>query len=471
MPYLNLFCDATKFTCNSPVTLAYISAFRDYDNHWNIGETGANLDGKVFDLPGGPVLAAVGFGYFSDHTDHQEHSNFSTNNTSAELVLLDPATYNSWDSYIQVDIPFVGEANKFMFVQALDVQVSGRYDHYNTFGPVWTPKVDASWTIGWGLKAIGGYGTSFRAPIPAETSEVNGGQVQGYNPAAGQAAGVGQLTCNNGTTAQPPVRWTRSSIRIAPLLEPPLASVDPAAYSFPAARVCAQFVRSARSVHPERAQNFNFGGEFKPTDFLAGLDIQATYYNLRINGSIANNGTGSVGFPPTWQLTTTRGLTKFAPRREQAAYFFVPADPSKPITDAVQRRVPEHGDERHRRTEKRSVAAPTSPISRSSKTPPSPIPASSRSPASTSTARYDFDLGQLGAWNVGVTGTYLLMDKSRSEPGLATVNQRAPCATGEDSGGRLCLSRTQDWAGTDDLEGWTITAFVNHLPHSDNVVG
>ena len=66
VPYLNLFCDPTKFTCNNPATLNYITGYRDYSSRTIINEFGVNADGPVYPLPGGDLKAAVGALY--DHT-------------------------------------------------------------------------------------------------------------------------------------------------------------------------------------------------------------------------------------------------------------------------------------------------------------------------------------------------------------------------------------------------------------------
>src|SRR6185369_11363594 len=67
VPYLNLFCDATQFRCNSQATLDYITAHRSLGVHYTIEEKGARFDGPVFALPAGDVKAAIGGTYESDN--------------------------------------------------------------------------------------------------------------------------------------------------------------------------------------------------------------------------------------------------------------------------------------------------------------------------------------------------------------------------------------------------------------------
>jgi iron complex outermembrane recepter protein len=63
VPYLNLFCDPLAFECNSQTTLNYITATRALDERYKVNEKGIKADGPLFDLPGGPVKAAIGATY------------------------------------------------------------------------------------------------------------------------------------------------------------------------------------------------------------------------------------------------------------------------------------------------------------------------------------------------------------------------------------------------------------------------
>ena len=188
IPYLNLFCDARQFTCNSQATEAYIGAFRNYDEHWQQNETGLNLDGPVFDLPGGTVRAAIGADAISYHYVYTQVSNFTTAtspNTSVLTILPDPEKRATWAVFGQLNVPIIGEMNKIPLVEAFDIEVAARYDRYYTVGGVTTPKLAATWTVGYGLSLRGTVGKSFRAPIPGEYSSLNGAMIQPDNPPAG----------------------------------------------------------------------------------------------------------------------------------------------------------------------------------------------------------------------------------------------------------------------------------------------
>jgi iron complex outermembrane receptor protein len=67
VPYLNLFCDATQFQCNSPTTMQYIDNFSETKSQFLVNEKGVKADGPLFDLPGGRVKMAIGANYTSYH--------------------------------------------------------------------------------------------------------------------------------------------------------------------------------------------------------------------------------------------------------------------------------------------------------------------------------------------------------------------------------------------------------------------
>jgi iron complex outermembrane receptor protein len=60
VPYLNLFCDPFAFKCNSPTTINYLTGSRTFNESMTDTEHGLKFDGPLFDLPGGPVKAAIG---------------------------------------------------------------------------------------------------------------------------------------------------------------------------------------------------------------------------------------------------------------------------------------------------------------------------------------------------------------------------------------------------------------------------
>lgn len=184
VPYLNVFCDPTAFTCNDKKTLSYMTGFFNQDEQFKIQETALNFNGPVFDLPGGPLKAAVAFQTLSYHWTYVQTANVNTERT--DIIAVTPAE-NSQRSYAifgQVNIPVFGENFTLPLVEKFDIELGYRYDKYNNLAdPVWTPKIAANWQVGGGLTLRGAWGKSFRVPSFGETNPGRS-KVAGVNPLA-----------------------------------------------------------------------------------------------------------------------------------------------------------------------------------------------------------------------------------------------------------------------------------------------
>ena len=462
IPYLNLFCDPNAFACNSPATLAYINGHRNYFLDWSIGETGVNFDGPVIDLPGGTVKAAIGA---VNYSNHNLYSQDFTVNSDTPTILRDPNSYTDWAVFAQTDIPLVGKMMNIPLIESLTVQVAGRYDRYNTFGAVWTPKMGVNWVVGWGFTIRGDWGKAFRAPIPAETSPVNGALDDPFNVGGGA---LFDLTCDParglpGGVAHPGtldayLNPTCSS-KTAPSPDMANGTVNPGGITLSGGSGVSAAVRTGTGINPEKSVNWNLGFDFAPTDnFLKGLDVGVTWYNLRINGVISNPFDSLIGAgdnDPAAKVCTTPGT---------GCAFLVRARPDLPIT------APEN-------------AVFAAMVNAELANPRSTLDPNDfanfyfiQDAASTNlgyeqlggldlSARYDFDLGDWGAWNVGATGNYQLLFKNKAQPGTSSVSQ----FFNMDSGGRMSYRGRLGWTDTEGpAEGLSITAFVNAIPHGPN---
>src|SRR6185369_601887 len=156
VPYLNLFCDARQFECNSPTTLDYVTGLRQFQQSMYYNEKGAKFDGPLFSLPGGDVKAAIGATYTSIHFSFQ-----TFDNTGAQSLILptlsDPRSRSVWATFAQVNIPVFGDANGLPGIRKFEIEASWRHDQYSDVGGTSNPKIAFNWTISedWGLTARG----------------------------------------------------------------------------------------------------------------------------------------------------------------------------------------------------------------------------------------------------------------------------------------------------------------------------
>jgi iron complex outermembrane receptor protein len=121
-----------------------------------------SMTGDVFQLPAGAVGAAVGFTWRKDKLDDTPGLNARNGNlwgqTSAGRTAGEDTVR---ELFGEVEVPLIKGAP---FVESLDLQLSGRYTDYDSYGSNTTHKIGLNWAITphWRLRAT--QGTSFRAP-------------------------------------------------------------------------------------------------------------------------------------------------------------------------------------------------------------------------------------------------------------------------------------------------------------------
>jgi iron complex outermembrane receptor protein len=125
----------------------------------------ASTTGSLFDLGGRTVKGAFG-GEFRRETLRDTPSGIAiATEDNPEPILGFSSTSarakrNSWSLYGEVYVPV---ADNF------DLQIAGRFDHFQGFGGDFNPKVAARWQpVSW-LTLRGNYATSFRAPSLAQS--------------------------------------------------------------------------------------------------------------------------------------------------------------------------------------------------------------------------------------------------------------------------------------------------------------
>jgi len=150
----------------SPSVLAAIGNFdTNYSVRQLLKDQQLKLDGPVFDMPGGPVKAAVGFDARQEEFD---------GSTVAAPVGAGVAPYvadgkrNSASAFAEFYLPLVSGRNSFTGVQSLSVSLAARYDHYSDVGGTTNPKIGIDWTPIAGVKVRGSAGRSFHAPSLAD---------------------------------------------------------------------------------------------------------------------------------------------------------------------------------------------------------------------------------------------------------------------------------------------------------------
>ena len=488
VPYLNLFCDPRQFHCDAQATLDYITGHRLSTVNFGFNEKGLTFDGPLFSLPAGDVKAAIGSTYTSERWLYQQLDN--TKSASLLTPLLQEAKgVQFWAVFAQLNIPLVGEANALPLVQQFDVEASWRHDQYSDVGGTSNPKIGFNWTVSKdvGLFVRGDWGTSFRAPSFAEQSAIVGNIISGINIPNFVSNRSVSIDCNPGAGSladrlQNPgagfIGWTGVVGQNGTPGTTCGAKANPSGLgTFSTAGVAfkngfRKYVNTAQAtLHPETATNYTLTGEFAPTDFLKGLDIQLTWYQVKISSAL-----NQFGNPSNSQVNNP--ALGFA--------FIVPTDIAKAGVDVAgcsNNNTPSTCPEFE------------AMVSGLLNDPQNAVPPGSltsilwvndgaignfgwiKQEGIDFSASYDYDAGDFGAWNAGITGTYYLHQYSANNPSATVPNPVVTDDFNTDAGTVGGVAQTgvptsprMRWRGRLGWSNgpWSATGFVNYVAHYFN---
>jgi iron complex outermembrane receptor protein len=464
VPYLNLFCDQRTIRCNSPTTLSYVNGSRYLDDIFTTDERGARFDGPLFDVPAGQVKAAVGATYTSfDVIFHRANNSGSTNLILQPVV--DSQPYNVSAEFVQLNIPVFGDANAIPLIRRLDLEASWRHDQYHGTlnGGTSNPKVGFTWNLSedLGVTFRGGWGTSFRFANAGEYSVVASDAAADF----GLPSSVSPIpiACTGGV----PNAGSAAAALFATGLFPCGVTPGGVSWSGGPQTVLRTFVNATTglpdsreggiNLAPEKSTNWSFGGEFAPQTFLRGLDLQATWYSVKINGTLLgfNNPTG-----------TTLG------NPSERFHYILPSDVGCPVAQNANP----------------AACAPFELMVSKFLQDPNNVASGSQltniywindgGTVGTGFIKvegvdwqgsYDWDMGDLGAWNVGMVGTYYLHRFFVQVPGSPVTDafHQTLGANGTlGQPGVETLPRFKYRARLGWSNGaWSVTGFMNYESH------
>ncbi|MDV3458488.1 TonB-dependent receptor [Sphingomonas sp. HF-S4] len=200
----------------------------------------ASIAKKLLDLPGGPLMFAIG--------GQVRHEELENNNQNAALDTYSLTTSSAFGKHTVAAGYFELQAP---VLDILEVNASGRYDHYSEGYGRFSPKIGAKFTPIQQLAIRGTYSQGFRAPTFAESGPRSqyAGFVTTTPPANFQAA-------HGGTT-------------------------NPYSLAYSVGR---GFVGNP-DLKPETSRSFTAGAIFEPFKWLS---LTVDYYNVKKSNLIAN---------------------------------------------------------------------------------------------------------------------------------------------------------------------------------------
>ncbi len=200
---------------NNPATLARITDnFFVIEGRTKLEVINAQMDGSLFEMPGGNVRIALG----GEHRVEYTYTSLLQGQAASQVRTADEGSRNVDAVFAELFIPLVGAGNASPGLERLSVSLAARYEDYSDFGSTTNPKVGVTYSPWRGLTLKGTYGTSFRAPTFTEVSTIGGGAGLYFDTLPGPGGnqiGIGIAGGNPGLSPEKATTWS-FGVDIAP---------------------------------------------------------------------------------------------------------------------------------------------------------------------------------------------------------------------------------------------------------------
>lgn len=228
----------------SPEVLKQLANWQEYGRgKHKLHNARIGLDGPLFSIPGGDVIAAIGVEYIKeeyaikagDTTFGGQHGLPEYDNDRSVKA-----------AYGELVVPIVGAGNRFKGMESLTLSLSGRHDDYSDFGSTSNAKFGISYEpLNW-IKLRATWAESFLAP------------------------NLNQTLVESSALTVRPFAVVRNPAQMPP--EGPFYQL---------------FLSGGNpSLKPQEGESFTYGFDLS-VPFIEGLDISMDYYDIEISGVIS----------------------------------------------------------------------------------------------------------------------------------------------------------------------------------------
>lgn len=218
----------------------------------------ANITGQLFTLPAGEVGFASGIEIRKERGWRNPDALIASGAANANRQTPVSGDYTAREIFAELAVPLL---SRMPLVDALNLNIAGRYSDYNLFGSKSTYKLGLDWQVVPSMKIRSNYSTAFRVP---NVPELFGGISQG-----------------NLTTTDPCSGWA-SLPASSVVAQNCRAAGVPTAY-----RQLGNTVLTTRggnpNLRPEDAKTTTVGVVLTPTK---SLTVTVDYYSIKINNAI-----------------------------------------------------------------------------------------------------------------------------------------------------------------------------------------
>jgi outer membrane receptor protein involved in Fe transport len=229
-----------------------------------------DLNGSLFNLPGGPLKAAIGALHRHDHikdTPSTAALNGDLYNRASAGITQGSDTVE--EVYGELDAPILKDRP---FFHLLEVDPSVRYTHYKSYGSDTTYHINAQWAPAAVLRFRGNYGTNFRAPNLYEqfVADQTGFYPGSFDP------------CNGFGTQYAPTstRYKNCLAALTPIL-------GAGAVNYVDNGSILVTTRGGRgNLKAEHAKTWGFGGIFTAPRRIADFSLAVDYWDVTVKGEV-----------------------------------------------------------------------------------------------------------------------------------------------------------------------------------------
>jgi len=234
------------------------------------------VNGTLFRLPGGDVKAALGLSHRHDHIRDVPSEAAQTGdlyNLATAGITQGSDTVN--EAFGELNIPIFKDRP---FFETLELDASGRYTHYKSYGSDFTYHVNGQWAPVRELRFRGNYGTNFRAPNLYE--QFVAAQTGFYPPSFDP--------CNTFTAVSTPGQplYDNCLAVLTPLLDNP-ATPQNEALAFAATQPSqVTTIGGAGNLKSEHARTWGFGAVFTAPRRFADFSLAVDYWNITVKDEV-----------------------------------------------------------------------------------------------------------------------------------------------------------------------------------------
>ena len=255
-------------------------AYRDFITANVIGKTKTaeyigsfNVDGSLFQLPGGAAKAALGFEYRHSHLNDKPPIE-SIEGDLYNLTSAAPTRGSDevWEVFGEMYLPVLGDMPG---IYNLSFDGSGRYTHYRSYGGEWTYKGSVEYSPVRGATLRASYGTSYRAPALFEQflGATSGFQSSSFDPCDDYANSANPTVATNCAAIGLPANFTQTS-----------------------GVTVLSGGGAAQNLKAETSKNFSGGLIIQPVlpQSVGDLSVSLDYFSITINDGISQLGARSI---------------------------------------------------------------------------------------------------------------------------------------------------------------------------------